>query len=206
MGLYTREEVEGWFKDYELSDFLTQEQINVINERGTWSKDKLAKKIVDHYLMREIGLETPALFAHYVKEDMKEIMEEYLPLIYSASIDFDPLVNVDFTETYHATDQGNTNGTSKTTGLAVNSDTPMGEIDKNDILEGNYASSTVGSDNDTTSQANSSNTSDYTKTTKGNSGVSATAQRLILQYRDTVRAFDREIINRLSKNFMGIYG
>ena len=29
--LYTREQVEGFFKDYELSDYLTQEQIDVIN-------------------------------------------------------------------------------------------------------------------------------------------------------------------------------
>lgn len=57
--LYTREEVEGWFKDYELSDYLTSEQIAVIEEAGVWSKDQLAKKIVDHYYMREIGFETP---------------------------------------------------------------------------------------------------------------------------------------------------
>ena len=60
--LYTRDTVESWFKDYEISDYLTEEEINVINERGTWSKDKLAKKIVDNYFMREIGSETVGLF------------------------------------------------------------------------------------------------------------------------------------------------
>ena len=45
--LYTRSDIEGWFKDYELSDYLTQEQIDVINEAGIWNKDKLAKKIVN---------------------------------------------------------------------------------------------------------------------------------------------------------------
>lgn len=204
-GYFTREDVEGWFKDYELTDYLTQEQIDVINERGTWSKDKLATKIVDHYLTREIGYETPALFAHYVKEDMKEIMEEYLPLIYSAAIKFDPLVNVDFTETYHSTDAGLTSGTSNASGLVVNSDTPMKQISKEQILQGKYASNTSASDTDNTSTANSQNESNYTKTMKGNSGVSATAQRLILQYRDTVRAFDRDIIERLNDEFMTIY-
>ena len=61
---YTRPIVEGWFKDYELSDYLTPTQIETIENAGIWSKGKLAKKIVDHYYMREIGLETPALFEH----------------------------------------------------------------------------------------------------------------------------------------------
>ena len=50
--LFTREEIEGWFKDYELSDYLTQDQIDTITDAGIWNKDKLAKKIVNHYFMR----------------------------------------------------------------------------------------------------------------------------------------------------------
>lgn len=203
--MFGRDVVESWFKDYELTDYLTQDQIDTINERGTWSKDKLATKIVNHYLICEIGYETPALFRLNVKNAMAEMMEEYLPLIYSAAIEFDPLVNVDYSESYHATDVGNTNGTSNSNGLVVNSDTPQGQINKQQILAGSYASSTSATDSDTTSQANSTNTSDYTKTMKGNSGVSATAQRLILQYRDTIRAFDREIIDKLDVHFMGVY-
>lgn len=203
--LFTREEVEGWFKDYELSDYLTEEEIEVINQRGTWSKDKLAKKIVNHYWLCEIGYETPAMFRLYVKNEMNELMEEYLPLIYSASIKYDPLVNVDYKEEYHATDTGNTTGTSKATGLVVNSDTPQGQINKQNILNGNYATNTSGSDSDTTSNADSNSTSDYVKTMKGNSGVSATAQRMVAQYRDNIRAIDREIIEKVNKHFMAIY-
>lgn len=203
--LFSREEVEGWFKDYELSDFLTADEIQVIEDRGTWSKDKLAKKMVDHYLFNEIGLETPALFRHYVKEEMQELMEEYLPLIYSASIQYDPLVNVDYEEIYHGTDTGNSAGTSGATGLVINSDTPQGQINKSDILAGNYATSTSGSENSTTSSANSSNTTESSKRVKGNSGVSATAQRMVQQYRDNIRAIDREIIEKMQKYFMGIY-
>ena len=43
------------------------------------------------------------------------------------------------------------------------------------------------------------------KNIKGNSGVSATAQNLIKQYRDIIRAVDREIIDDVSDLFMGIY-
>ena len=44
--LYGRDTVEGWFKDYCLYDYLTEEEIEVIKKRGTWNKEKLAKKIV----------------------------------------------------------------------------------------------------------------------------------------------------------------
>lgn len=73
--LYGRDEVENWFKSYNLEDYLTQEQITVLSKENIWSKDKLARMIVDHYFMREIGFETPALFRHYAKVTMQEIME-----------------------------------------------------------------------------------------------------------------------------------
>ena len=191
--IYTRNEVEGWFKDYELSDYLTDEEIEVITDRGTWSKDKLAKKIVDNYFMREIGLETPALFKLYVKNKMNNIMESKLPLIYSASIEYDPLVNVNFTTTLSR--QVNDSGS----GLSIQSDTPQGQISKADILAGTYASSTQGGENTSQSVETSSTT------TKGNSGVSATAQKMIEQYRENIRAIDYEIIKELNSLFMGLY-
>lgn len=86
--LYTREEVLDAFRSYELSDILTSDEINVINLRGTFSKDRLATMIVNHYLFREIGLETPALFLDRARTTMNEIMMEYLPLIYTSSISY----------------------------------------------------------------------------------------------------------------------
>ena len=191
--MVTRNEVESWFKDYELSDYLTPEEIAVIEERGTWSKDKLAKKIVDFYYMREIGDETIGLFQLHAKTRMNLIMESKLPLIYSAAIKYDPLVNVDFTETLNR----NTNDSSN--GLTINSDTPQGEINKNEILEGKYATNTQGGES-----TNASNESS-TRHMKGNSGVSATAQRMVQQYRDNIRAIDYEIIQELNILFMGLY-
>ena len=60
--LYGREEIENWFKDYKIEDYLTPVQIEQIEKFGVWSKDRLARKIVDHYYMREIGFETPRTF------------------------------------------------------------------------------------------------------------------------------------------------
>ena len=194
---YTRAEVESWFKDYELSDYLTEDQIDVITEAGIWDKNKLASKIVDHYLMEQIGFETMGLFKHKVKITMKEIMESKLPLIYSASIEYDPLVNVDFTETMDR--NVSSNGTSS--GLNVGSDTPQGQISKASILAGDYATGTSASEG----EAENSSEEDYIKTVKGNSGVSATAQRMIQQFRDNIRAIDYEIIQELEDLFMIIY-
>lgn len=195
------DEVKSWFMRYELSDYLTDDEIDVIDERGTWNKEKLAQKIIDHYFMREIGFETVALFKHQVKVAMQEIMEEKLPLIYSASIKYDPLVNVDFTEEYSGQNAGNS--TSNSSGLTVQSDTPQGQINKSAILAGNYASNTSANDIDDTTATNG--TEKYTKTTRGNSGVSATAQKMVEQYRDNIIMIDRDIIRDLGSLFMSIY-
>lgn len=203
--LVGEEEVKKWFSNYELSDFLTPEEIAVINERGTWTKEKLANKIYNHYFMREIGFETPALFRIRVESTMQELMEEYLPLIYSAAIKYDPLVNVDYTETYAGDGTSNSTSNNNGTGLTVNSDTPQGQINKQEILNGKYASSTTASDTENTITDNSSSNNNYEKKVKGNSGVSATAQRMVAQYRDNIRAIDREIIEKLEPLFMGIF-
>ena len=206
---YGRDIVESWFKDYNLSDYLTPNEIETINNVDIWSKDKLARKIIDHYYMREIGLETPALFKHYAKVYMQEIMERKLPLIYSSSIKYDPLVNVDYTETFDRTASGeaSSNSTNTGSGLAVNSDTPQGEINKENILNGSYATSTGASESTANIEdsSNSSNEENYVKRVKGNSGVSATAQKMVEQYRENIIAIDEDIIKELNKLFMGLY-
>ena len=207
--LFTREDIEGWFKDYDLSDYLTPEQISVIETSNIWSKDRLARKIVDHYYMEEIGEETPALFKHYAKVKMQELMEEYLPLIYSASIQYDPLVNVDYKEMFERqrAETTESEGTSSGDSITLNSDTPQKRISKADILSGEYVSDTSGSESNATSTgtSNTDENENYVKSVKGNSGVSTTAQKMVQQYRDNIRAIDREIIEKLSTIFMGLW-
>lgn len=214
---YTREEVEKWFENYELTDFLRPDEIDSIENANIWSKDRLAKKIVDHYFMREIGFETPALFKHYAMVTMQEIMEEKLPLIYSSSIKYDPLVNVDYTEKFErslegsANNSGESSSNSSSDSLNINNITPQTRISKQNLDNGIYASSVnqnESSINDrTTTSNNGSSTSNenYIKNIKGNSGVSATAQKMIEQYRENIIAIDRDIINELNSLFMGLY-
>ena len=230
---FTRDVVEEWFKSYNLTDFLTDEQIATINIQAIWNKDKLARKIVNHYFMREIGFETPALFKHYALVTMEEIMEEKLPLIYSSAIKYDPLINVDFTETFERNQDGTlqnnastssnskatSNGSSDSSELGIYNKTPQQRITKQNLDSGAYASEVTQSesnsntnsltnitDNTTTQNNNvSSNNEEYVKKIKGNSGVSATAQKMIEQYRQNIIAIDKQIIEELNTLFMGLY-
>lgn len=211
------DQVLKWFQDYDLTNYLTFEEIKVITDAGTWSPARLARKILDHYYMHEIGSETVALFKHRAKVAMQEIMEDKLPLIYSAALKYNPLTNVNYTETYTGssttsnTSSSESTASSDSSGLTVNSDTPQGRISKANILAGEYASSTSANEiedsSTTTSSGDSSGsgTQVYTKHYEGNQGISATYQKMVEQYRDNIRAIDREIIEDLRDLFMIIY-
>lgn len=203
------DEVKSWFMAYDLHDYLSDHEIAVIEKRGTFSKEKLAKHILNHYYMHEIGLETVALFKHYAKMAMDEIMEAKLPLIYSAAIEYDPLVNIDFTETYTGSNSGsaNANTSSSSNGISMDSDTPQGKVSKESILAGEYVSSTTGNENTNvgSSQNSSEENQEYTRRTKGNSGSLSTSQKLIQQYRENIIMIERDVIKDLASLFMIIY-
>lgn len=206
---FGEDEVKAWFSDYELSDYLTPEEIAVIEERGVWNKEQLARRIIDHFYTREIGTDAIGQFQLFVRDKLRETMETYIPIIYSASIKYDPLVNVNYSESYTGSTgtSSNSQSNSSNSGLTVNSDTPQGQINKNEILQGKYASSTGA--NETENSVNDSSSSngneEYVKTIKGNSGVSATSQKMIEQYRNVIRAVNSEIVYELEPLFMGIY-
>lgn len=219
--IYTRPVVESWFKNYKLEDYLLPEQLKLLENTKIWSKDKLAKKIVDHFYMREIGFETPELFRHYALISMEEIMESKLPLIYTTALEYDPLVNVDFTETFNRTAEGEgentgnskSNSNSNSSGLNINSDTPQGQILKTAILNGKYATSTganesesqIDDETNTSSQMSNKNKEEYIRHLKGNQGISATYQAMIKQFRENIVSVDKDIIEELQPLFMGLY-
>lgn len=218
---YSREEVENWFKDYDLSDFLMPNQIEQIEKYNVWSKEKLATKIVDWYYMREIGLETPELFKHYAKIYMKRIMESKLLKIYTLFIEYDPLSSVDYVEEYTRKINGfsenlgssNSSSQSVSSGLGINNETPQTNITRQDLNTGAYATNISQNDTDTNIQdntnTNSSGTSNttetYIHTMKGDNGVIVTNEYLIRQFRENIVAVDSEIIDELNTLFMGLY-
>lgn len=216
--LYGEQEVKKWFSSYKLEDYLLPEQLSIVQNTPIWSKDKLATKILNHFFMREIGFETPELFKHYALITMEEIMQSKLPLIYTTALEYDPLINVDYTETYSGTShsegnnqgQSNSSSNNNSSGLNFNSDTPQGQISKDAILQGNYASSSNASesqsnivdDTKTSSSGVSNGNNEYTRKFKGNQGISSTYQALVKQFRDNIRAVDYEIITELQSLFM----
>ena len=214
---YGREEVESWFSSYNLADFLTPEQIQQIQKYNVWSKEKLAKQIVDHYFMREIGFETPALFAHYAKVTMNEIMGSYLLKIYTQFLDYDPLSSVDYIEEYtreiEGSSEGSSNSNSKNSaeGFNINNDTPQQRITKQNLDSGIYASTTNQSETSseiedkTNTEASSKTIEKYTHSMKGDNGVIVTNQYLVRQFRELATNFNLEIINDLNKLFMSLY-
>lgn len=219
--IYNRDEVENWFKSYELSDFLTNEQILQIQKYKVWTKEKLAKMIVDHYYMREIGFETPYLFRHYAIFTMNEIMEKYLLKIYTKFLEYDPLSSVDYVEEYireidnnqKSNGKSNSNSNSSANGLSILNDTSQKKITKQDLNSGLYASSVSQSDTsskiqDETNTENSGTSKTiekYTHSMKGDNGVIVTNQYLIREFRELAQNFNLEIINELNSLFMGLY-
>lgn len=108
---------------------------------------------------------------------MQEIMEEKLPLIYSSSIKYDPLVNVDYKETFERNQEGNVessgNSNSTSSSLSINNNTPQTRIQKQNLNDGIYANNINQSDIDdntnTSNNGTSTSSENYTKTIKGNS-------------------------------------
>ena len=220
--IYTRNEVENWFKNYQLTDFLTDEQIQTITEAGVWTKDKLATKIVDNFYFREIAFETPAMFKHFAKVKMNNIMDKYLLLIYSNSLEFNPLqdINVSFNESKSISNSNSTTLSSSSTtanstsssGLQVNSNTPQGEISKTNILAGSYASNTGAVENEGSSTINDISNSSTTGSNntieninKSNVGNNVSKQDLILKYRKTIINIDEMIMKELNDLFFGLW-
>ena len=193
-----RDNLKQWFKDYDLKDYLTNEQIATIREYGVFNEDKLAEQIIDHYYMREIGLETPALFKLKLKVAMREIMEEKAPLIYTASIKIDPTSEFEINNE----SQGVTNreGSVNTNGLNIHSNTPQGNINKTDILNGTYASDTNANEGLT-----NSNDNENTRGESHSKGRNRSQVSLIDEYRRSIRMINKEIINDLAELFIGLY-
>lgn len=145
-------------------------------------------------------------------------MEEKLPIIYSKLIEYDPLINVDFTETFKGSangsneNSGNSSSTAENSSKSsnVSSDTPQGRVTESSLEDGIYASNTSFSKNsssisdntNTSSNGTSHNTNEYTRTQKGNSGALTTSQKLIEQFRDVVIAIDKDIIRELNILFL----
>lgn len=200
------DEIISWFSSYDLANYLTSTQITILNQSG-WTKEKLAQMIIDHYEMREIGFETPAYFAKRAQVFMAEIMDEKAPLIYAKTQIIEPIFDTNIVETFTGSGSSDSNSTSTSNGngITINSNTPQGQINKETILNGSYASSTSANEgeskNTNDSKGNSQN--EYTKTIKGNQKKSPV--EMLHDYQKYMTAINKEIVDRAGCLFMNIY-
>lgn len=171
-------------------------------------RSTLNQKILDHYLMSEIGLETPALFNHYLGSKLNEIMPYYNTLYQKQKNLLDNLEhNVNLTETFNRNIENETSGES--TGTSNNKtlfeDTPQGQLVQSTMENMTHASNiNFGKSTDTTNSTSSGNsTEDYVKTITGNNGGKYNID-ILNEIKNSLMNIDLMIINELSDLFMGI--
>lgn len=162
-------------------------------------KIRFEKKVLDHFWLRQIGLETPGRWLHYFRSRIREIMPYYIQLYESEAlmkgID-DPFGNVDIVETFEEESTSGNNGTS--TGQRKFSNTPQGSIENLD----HYM--TEAETSQATAAGEARGTVKHTMTKKGNQGVNTYAHDM-KELRATFLNIDLDIINELNDLFLRVY-
>ena len=171
-------------------------------------RDILNKKILDHYLMSEIGLETPALFNHYLGSKLNEIMPYYNTLYQKQALLLNKLENnVNLTETFNRNIENESSGTSTGTsdGKTLFEDTPQGRLVQSTMDNMDHATNInfSKSNDSSTSTSNGASTEDYIKTIMGNNGGKYNFE-ILNEIKNNLLNIDLLIINELSDLFMGI--
>lgn len=191
-------------------------------------REPLNAKIIDRFLFREIGLETPEMFIHCLRRKMNEIMPEYNQFYLSERLKIDPFKTLDMrtlsnTEQSASSEQEQEQETASTAdgktqtenvsdskSRAVNSSTPQQRL--NDF--GDYADSIADSTGETsnvgTGEEHSENTSTGKNTGRSEdsaesstentqTGYSGSPAELLSLYRQTFLNIDLDILNRLDR-------
>lgn len=168
----------------------------------------LNKKILDHYLMSEIGLETPALFNHYLGSKLNEIMPYYNTLYQKQALLLNKLENnVNLTESFNRNIENESSGTSTGTsdGKTLFEDTPQGRLVQSTMENMDHATNInfSKSSDSSSSTSNGASTEDYIKTIMGNNGGKYNFE-ILNEIKNNLLNIDLLIINELSDLFMGI--
>lgn len=170
----------------------------------------LETKILKHYYMREIGLETVGLWKHYLDMKMNEIMPYYNQLYKSELLEFNPLYDIDITTEHTgtkdgtATSIGDTSNNSKTN--SYYSDTPQGGVDGIESLS-YLTTASINTSNGETKNENSTtikDTESYLEHVQGKNGGTSYA-KMLEEYRSTFLNIDVKVINELKDLFMNLW-
>ena len=134
----------------------------------------LNKKLLKHYMLHEIGAETPAMFVYYLNEALEMIMPYYVQLFDTQIKEINPFLDYHIKETMDregksdaksdTTNNSDTVGTSAGNSLDVHSSTPQNMLQIGDIRANTYADDASMSN----SSANSTSTSNIIGSAKSN--------------------------------------
>lgn len=199
-------------------------------------RPELNRKIVTHYLMREISVETPQAFVLLLGRKMNEIMPYYNKLYESELLKYDPFIT---TEIWQTSDTNNTSessgksdssqdsntqstsenkAVSKNSAMTFNSEFPQTRIDDFRKYATNASQTDSEGTTDSTTTQNGSSHSDTIATTQfqhqndtGNStahtsGFSGSRNALLNELRSTFLNIDMMVINELEELFMQTWG
>lgn len=173
-------------------------------------KNVLATKILKHYYTREIGYETYGLWKFKLNVRLNEIMPYFNQLYESTLLEFNPLLDVDYTRKHEGErnkeEQGKSEGTNNTINLSVYSDTPQGSVENLD--NGSYMTSasknTDSSKGNNTSENKLKDVDSFLETVKGKMGGSDYSEKL-MKYRQTFLNIDMMVIEALSDLFINLW-
>lgn len=174
----------------------------------------LETKILKHYYLREIGMETVGVWKHFLDMKMNEIMPYYNKLYLSALLEFNPFYDVDITRDHIGTGSGTTknDGTRRDVGNTNTwdyySDTPQGSVGRLDdltyltdarhVTDGNTVNTT------TSNNGSMSSTDQYLDHVKGKQGT-ASYSKMLEEYRKTFLNIDMMVIDELADLFMNLW-
>lgn len=192
----------------------------------------LERKIIMHYLMKEIGLETVELWKLFLNERLNLIMPYYVQLYETTQKEYNYIWDTDGTETYTGTndktENSNRNSETNFTGTGENttngnrtsesntllSDTPQANYNGLDYATNLDENKTTDNTESTTNVSNTSKSSDeITNELTANENNKYTRTRvgkfggksiteLIVEYRQAILNIDRMIIEELGDLFM----
>ena len=193
-------------------------------------RNVLCGKILKHYYTREIAAETVGLWKLWLDARLNEIMPYYNQLYKSATLEFNPMYDVDLT-TKHTRDndgvtniENNSSGDSKQVSESSNngtsrdlySETPQGGLDNIDnetyltnarkvITNGSVQGEATNEFNgNNTSESTVTSTEEYLQTIQGKTGGVSYSKRL-QEYRNTFLNIDAMIIDELKDLFFGLW-
>lgn len=194
-------------------------------------RSPLNHKIVAHYALREIGMETPEQFFFVLRRTMNEIMPYYNKLYESDRMKFDPLSTMsiqsvtsndsDSQASSKSSSEDKTQSKTDTTTDAHNQQRQVDSIAPDSQLSGNgdYAGNVTDVDaknhSNTSAETNATgtntSTTDFSSSQSKGKGSTQTSgysglptSDLIQRYRASLLNIDMMVINDLGSLFMGI--